>query len=99
MKPLVFIAALCLPWFALSADEKATESSPSSTISNLLSSLRENVKDIDMSAIPKQLTEMKENYAAQGQTIADLKAEVEALKKEMAALRKEVADLKGKKKI
>lgn len=50
-----------------------------------------------MSALPKQISEMKANYAAQGETIAQLKTEMEAMKKELEALRKEVAELKAKK--
>lgn len=49
-----------------------------------------------MSAIPKQISEMKANYAAQGEAVAKLQTEVETLKQELAALRKEVAALKAK---
>jgi polyhydroxyalkanoate synthesis regulator phasin len=99
MKSVILATALLVPCSLLVADEKPKaaeeEASPASSFSNLLSSLKENVKDIDMSAIPKQIAEMKENYANQSQTVAELKTEVETLKKELAALRKEVAALKA----
>ncbi len=97
MKQLALAAALlgCAP--ALVFAEEKKDDSPASSISNLFSSLKENVKDIDMSALPKQLSEMKANYTAQGEAIAAMKTEMEAMKKELEALRKEVAELKAKK--
>lgn len=97
MKKLLLIAGLLCPAAQLIAEDKE-ESSPSATISNLFTTLKENVKDIDMSAIPKQISEMKANYTAQGETLAQLKSEMEAMKKELEALRQEVAALKAAKK-
>ena len=99
MKHIALAALLLLPFSSLPAEEKdpaPADSSPSSAISSLFGSLKEGMKDIDMSALPKQISEMKANYAAQGETIAKLQSEVEMLKQELAALRKEVAALKAK---
>lgn len=77
----------------------AQEEEQSEGLSSLLNTLKDSVKDLDvgegMKDLPKQLSQLKKNYAEQTAAMEQMKAQIELLKKEMVLLKKEVALLKG----
>tara|TARA_R110002096_G_scaffold147671_27_gene307894 strand:+ start:4599 stop:4940 length:342 start_codon:yes stop_codon:yes gene_type:complete len=70
-------------------------------LSSLLDSLKDSVKDLDMGEgmkdLPKQFSQLKQNYAEQTAAMEEMKTQIAMLKAEMQLLKKEVALLKGEK--